>query len=701
MSIKSKLITAVTTAGLLASLFGTALLPVARAADDDVDVTSVDLETTDTDVDSTSGGTIYAIAGKTITFTLNAEGDGNDADDNLVDSGVLTVTTVGTTISSIPANARGASALAANAKSATGVYTFSEEDNGDAIAVVMATINVVAPANGASSTLTVSYAGTDAGTEDATVTIIGVAAGTAGVPYANGTNDYTYLQTTCESFDSDGTGGGGAACSDTDYITDGGQIVYELTIRDAYDNPVTSGYFVNASVTGGVGGVEVSDDDGQEFSNVCADDDESSSDKLAIDNNLEICFTSDGTASKPVTLTVSVGSITWTRKIGVIGDVKSMTLTAPAAIASIGNDLTGDDVPEEWADSFVVSGLDAAGNIIGNGGGKAATVQLDGTDSASYNNYESGTMEDGNASYLNDAYFVVTDGNGVPLDFDTDTNDDGVPGYNDGGQYNIGGNGDANDFEDEGAYVSDGVYSYSYAEQGNSAFNVPSGLCEADEAGESRKIHVAGGFLDLVKSNVVTVKCVNNAVKLSGVTPLTNAVAKNGRVTLSFAATDGSGNAVGDGASASITVTPSWEAADAATLYFVGGSASLRITADAPKSCACFLIVERVDNDPATSGNQTWTEKVAVTVTNAADSLTAPSFYKSTAVKARAVVIFPAAAGATIAFTVENARTGVVRTYYRKANAQGKAWYTIAARGTYYVTALYGSESTDTLRLVK
>ena len=121
---------------------------------------------------------------------------------------------------------------------------------------------------------------------------------------------------------------------------------------------------------------------------------------------------------------------------------------------------------------------------------------------------------------------------------------------------------------------------------------------------------------------------------------------------------------------------------------------------DAP-SGAQYLILGRTDNDPATSGNQTWTEKVAVTVTNAADSLTAPSFYKSTAVKARAVVIFPAAAGATIAFTVENARTGVVRTYYRKANAQGKAWYTIAARGTYYVTALYGSESTDTLRLVK
>ena len=84
-------------------------------------------------------------------------------------------------------------------------------------------------------------------------------------------------------------------------------------------------------------------------------------------------------------------------------------------------------------------------------------------------------------------------------------------------------------------------------------------------------------------------------------------------------------------------------------------TATMRYTMDAP-SGAQYLILGRTDNDPATSGNQTWTEKVAVTVTNAADSLTAPSFYKSKAVK---------------------------------------------ARGTYYVTALYGSECTDTLRLVK
>ena len=257
MSIKSKLITAVTTAGLLASLFGTALLPVARAADEDQNIESVALSSTDTDIDTTVGGTVYAVAGKALAFTLTFQANNDDGDDDIDDSGLLTVTTVGTTISSIPATTYGTVTMASNFKSATGIYTFAAANAGVAADAFTITVNVTAPAVGVSSTVTVSFAGQDTGTEDATVTIIGVAAGTAGVPYANGTNDYTYLQTTCESFDSDGTGGGGAACSDTDYITDGGQIVYELIIRDAYGNGVDSGYFVNASVTGGVGGVEV------------------------------------------------------------------------------------------------------------------------------------------------------------------------------------------------------------------------------------------------------------------------------------------------------------------------------------------------------------------------------------------------------------------------------------------------------------
>jgi hypothetical protein len=60
-----------------------------------------------------------------------------------------------------------------------------------------------------------------------------------------------------------------------------------------------------------------------------------------------------------------------------------------------------------------------------------------------------------------------------------------------------------------------------------------------------------------------------------------------------------------------------------------------------------------------------------------------------------------AAGGKKIAFTVENARTGAVKTYYRKANASGVATFTLRFRGTFEVTATFGDSITDTVTLRK
>jgi hypothetical protein len=60
-----------------------------------------------------------------------------------------------------------------------------------------------------------------------------------------------------------------------------------------------------------------------------------------------------------------------------------------------------------------------------------------------------------------------------------------------------------------------------------------------------------------------------------------------------------------------------------------------------------------------------------------------------------------AAAGKKIAFTLENASTGAVKTYYRKANASGVATFTLSFRGTFEVTAAYGDYMTDSLTLKK
>ena len=60
-----------------------------------------------------------------------------------------------------------------------------------------------------------------------------------------------------------------------------------------------------------------------------------------------------------------------------------------------------------------------------------------------------------------------------------------------------------------------------------------------------------------------------------------------------------------------------------------------------------------------------------------------------------------AAAGKKIAFTLENASTGAVKTYYRKANASGVATFTLSFRGTFEVTAAWGDYMTDSLTLKK
>jgi hypothetical protein len=58
------------------------------------------------------------------------------------------------------------------------------------------------------------------------------------------------------------------------------------------------------------------------------------------------------------------------------------------------------------------------------------------------------------------------------------------------------------------------------------------------------------------------------------------------------------------------------------------------------------------------------------------------------------------AAGAKVAFTLERSN-GTVKTYYRKANADGVATFTLRFRGTYEVTASFGDYITDTVILKK
>jgi len=114
------------------------------------------------------------------------------------------------------------------------------------------------------------------------------------------------------------------------------------------------------------------------------------------------------------------------------------------------------------------------------------------------------------------------------------------------------------------------------------------------------------------------------------------------------------------------------------------------------------LVIAIADND-ANSANAVTPASfsLASTVSNILSSAVDGSLVAG-AKKLKATATFGAsAAGKKIAFTLENTRTGVVKTYYRKANASGVASFTLRFRGSFEVTAAYGDYMTDTVTLKK
>jgi len=113
------------------------------------------------------------------------------------------------------------------------------------------------------------------------------------------------------------------------------------------------------------------------------------------------------------------------------------------------------------------------------------------------------------------------------------------------------------------------------------------------------------------------------------------------------------------------------------------------------------LVVAITDNDGGADGTKAESFTLVSTVSNILSSAVDGSLVAG-AKKLKATATFGAsAAGKKIAFTLENTRTGVVKTYYRKANASGVASFTLRFRGSYEVTAAYGDYMTETVTLKK
>jgi hypothetical protein len=114
------------------------------------------------------------------------------------------------------------------------------------------------------------------------------------------------------------------------------------------------------------------------------------------------------------------------------------------------------------------------------------------------------------------------------------------------------------------------------------------------------------------------------------------------------------------------------------------------------------LVIAIADNDANAANAATPASfSLASTVSNILSSAVDGSLVAG-AKKLKATATFGAsAANKKIAFTLENTRTGVVKTYYRKANASGVASFTLRFGGSYEVTAAYGDYMTETVTLKK
>jgi hypothetical protein len=202
----------------------------------------------------------------------------------------------------------------------------------------------------------------------------------------------------------------------------------------------------------------------------------------------------------------------------------------------------------------------------------------------------------------------------------------------------------------------------------------------------------------LAKITAMAAKVGDPDVDGYGDAPSTTSCAAGQSISFEFTATDNYSDIAPRGFTGpDLTVIRSWTTNGATgALVFYDGVAQYDVTC--PSAAGTHWVsFSRADNDAVASGSQAYlTAKHVFTVTDAAGALTDPSIAAS---GKNVTATFPNLIRTAIKFEVENAITGVVRIYNRKTDATGKATYTVAGRGTFYITAMKsdGSVITETV----
>ena len=649
MSIKKKLVTAITTAGLLAGLFGSAFVPVARAADDDAALV-ITCASSDNTAASTGTGTstkktcTYV---STVTPVITATYTASLADD----IGVYSVAVSGSTLTNFALT--GTAATKAIGLTTTTLATANVTAAADTTTIILtATLAKVT----AGSSATVTFSDDDGVTT--TLTVTSIAAAKAGVAAAVATGQST--RTLSDDITATGAtaiNGSTTVNNSVDYMSaayDGagsaaGLYAVTYAVKDVYDTAVNiSAKLFTATIspsTCGSAGV------GVDLATAATAAGISSNAAVGSAGGALVVAIKHPGADKGCLAAVTVtenltGTVLHTFSIGFLGETASLVLTGPSYLAS---DLAADTDLEE---QITVVAKDAAG------------IELPGT-------------------FANPTFTVTDD---VAADIAESFVDDAVAG----------GTADNNIFDLDNAVCASGKEGKTrtiYAEgetlvaTGKAKSNTLTITCTGKLAYVSA---IAFGKTSYYPSEIATVTFTmkDSAARVAGV----GSYMANGGFAIANSPATG-GSATTEPATTIVSATLA-----GILIQSTNGTATWTYTMGSAAGVAGFLF-DIVDNDGATTGNQQGQFAVR-TVVNAAFATVSEGTLTVGAKKKVATATFGAAIGKKVAFVLENA-SGVTKTYYRKANASGVATYTLALRGTWTVYATFGDEITDTVTLKK
>jgi hypothetical protein len=662
-------VTAVTTAGLLAGLFGSAFVPAARAAADAVDpvLTSVACTGADNTGAVTSNAnscTWVSTTAPVITTTYTFDG---------VDVGTYSWTLgSGVTLSNYSAVGTGNNTFNVALVGSTLNANVTTQAAGAGTLVVTLTL-----AKASAGTVTIASPLGTAGT-GRTLTVKSIAAAAAGVatPYTSVVLDQTTTRTITDDVTANsatGIAGTTSVNSSVDYVSAAfgadGIFEWDYIVRDAYAvagmdidseqytasvSPTTCG-----TVDIGASSAAATNSFAASVSGLGADGDADNA-----TDNLFVAWKHPG-ADKGCLATITItkaatGTVIDTFKIGALGETASVTLTGPSHVAA--NLATDEDMEGQ----LVIVAKDKNG------------ITIPGT-------------------FANPS-FTAKDADGIAL---TITPTDATTA---GGA-------------DEGGTADDDKFGF-----------LATGLCPADSEGKVRTIYAEGETLvatGKAKSNTISVTCTGKLAYVSAIAFGKTSYYPSESATVTFTMKDSAGRTAGVGSymvgtgyaianspatGGSATTEPATiidsldtnndgaDAAEKGILVQTAGTYEYAYVMGTAAGVAGFLF-DITDNDGVTAGNQQGLFTVK-TVVSAAFAAVSDATISAGAKKKIATATFGAAAGKKVAFVLENA-SGVTKTYYRKANASGVAKYTIALRGTWTVYATFGDEITDTVTLRK